>query len=104
MQSVPKARLFNGVALMRHAIHNTTPNITKTVTDKDGKDIKVRDPEATQLANSKIDEIREGFSDWLMEQSPEFKKKLEDMYNRKFNCFVRPPSSTAATRPFQTLT
>ena len=85
-----ETRLFNGVALMRHAIHNTTPNITKTVTDKDGKDIKVRDPEATQLANSKIDEIRDGFSDWLMEQSPEFKKKLEDMYNRKFNCFVRP--------------
>ena len=85
-----ETRLFNGVALMRHAIHNTTPNITKTVTDKGGKDIKVRDPEATQLANSKIDEIREGFSDWLMEQSPEFKKKLEDMYNRKFNCFVRP--------------
>lgn len=85
-----ETRLFNGVALMRHAIHNTTPNITKTVTDKDGKDIKVRDPEATQLANSKIDEIRGGFSDWLMEQSPEFKKKLEDMYNRKFNCFVRP--------------
>lgn len=85
-----ETRLFNGVALMRHAIHNTTPNITKTVTDKDGKDIKVRDPEATQLANSKIDEIRDGFSDWLMEQSPEFKKMLEDMYNRKFNCFVRP--------------
>lgn len=88
-QSVPKRACSTG-ALMRHAIHNTTPNITKTVTGKDGKDIKVRDPEATQLANSKIDEIREGFSDWLMEQSPEFKKKLEDMYNRKFNCFVRP--------------
>lgn len=85
-----ESRLFNGVVLMRHAIHNTTPNITKTITDKNGKDIKVRDPEATQLANSKIDEIRGGFSDWLMEQSPEFKKKLEDMYNRKFNCFVRP--------------
>lgn len=85
-----ESRLFNGVALMRHAIHNTTPNITKTVTDKNGKDVKVRDPEATQLANSKIDEIRDGFSDWLMGQSPEFKKKLEDMYNRKFNCFVRP--------------
>ena len=41
-----ETRLFNGVALMRHAIHNTTPNITKTVTDKDGKDIKVRDPES----------------------------------------------------------
>ena len=25
-----------------------------------------------------------------MEQSPEFKRKMADMYNRKFNCFVRP--------------
>ena len=85
-----ESRIFNGVALMRHAIHNTTPNITKTVLDKQGNETKVRDPEATQLANSKIDEIRGGFSDWLMEQSPEFKRKLAGMYNRKFNCFVRP--------------
>ena len=75
---------------MRHAIHNTTPNITKTVLDKTGKEMKIRDPEITLLANSKIDEIRNGFSDWLMEQSPEFKRKMADMYNRKFNCFVRP--------------
>ena len=75
---------------MRHAIHNTTPNITKTVLDKTGKEMKIRDPEVTLLANSKIDEIRNGFSDWLMEQSPEFKRKMADMYNRKFNCFVRP--------------
>ena len=52
--------------------------------------MKIRDPEITLLANSKIDEIRNGFSDWLMEQSPEFKRKMADMYNRKFNCFVRP--------------
>ena len=52
--------------------------------------MKIRDPEVTLLANSKIDEIRNGFSDWLMEQSPEFKRKMADMYNRKFNCFVRP--------------
>ena len=85
-----ESRIFNGIALMRHAIHNTSPNITKTILDKNGDEMKVRDPEATQLANSKIDEIRTGFSDWLCEQSPEFKQKMADMYNRKFNCFVRP--------------
>jgi N12 class adenine-specific DNA methylase len=79
---------------MKHALHNTTPNITKNVdaTDKDGKKtkIKVRDGEKIQLANSKIDEIRTGFGEWLNMQSPEFKDRLTDLYNRKFNCFVRP--------------
>jgi N12 class adenine-specific DNA methylase len=87
-------RKYDGVALMKHALHNTTPNISKSVkaTDKDGKEItvKVRDGEKIQLANSKIDEIRSGFADWLNMQSPEFKNRLTDMYNRKFNCFVRP--------------
>lgn len=56
-----------------------------------GEDVvKVRDTEAIQLANSKIDEIRNGFSDWLKEQSPEFKQRLTDMYNRKFNNSVKP--------------
>ncbi|MDR2680561.1 MAG: DNA methylase, partial [Tannerella sp.] len=87
-------RKYDGVALLKHALHNTTPNISKSAkaTDKDGKEItvKVRDGEKIQLANSKIDEIRTGFADWLNIQSPEFKNRLTDMYNRKFNCFVRP--------------
>ena len=53
-------------------------------------EVKVRDGEKIQLANSKIDEIRSGFSDWLRDQSVEFKDRLADTYNRKFNCFVRP--------------
>jgi N12 class adenine-specific DNA methylase len=79
---------------MKHALHNTTPDITKKVKYHDGdgtkKEITVRDGEKIQLANSKIDEIRNGFSDWLNMQTPEFKDRLADMYNRKFNCFVRP--------------
>ena len=58
--------------------------------DEHGNDIKVRDSEGIQLANAKIDEIRNGFSEWLEEQSPQFKERLTTMYNRKFNCFVRP--------------
>lgn len=87
-------QLFTGIHLMKHALLNTTPNITKTieVLDEKGerKSVKVADPEAIQLANSKIDEIRNGFTDWLNDQSPEFQNKLADLYNKKFNCYVRP--------------
>ena len=82
-------RTYDGIALMEHALVNTVPNITKTIT-VGGEEVKVRDSDAIQLANSKIDEIRNGFQDWLNEQNPEFKQKLADMYNRKFNCYVRP--------------
>ena len=84
-------RTYDGVALLKHALVNTVPDMTKSVgKDEHGNDIKVRDSEGIQLANAQIDEIRNGFSEWLAEQSPEFQKRLTDMYNRKFNCFVRP--------------
>lgn len=84
-------RSYNGMSLLKHALHNTVPEIKKCVgKDDHGNDIKVPDTEAIQLANSKIEEIRDGFSEWLGVQSPEFKERLVDLYNRKFNCFVRP--------------
>ena len=84
-------RTYDGISLLKHALHNTVPDIKKSAgKDENGHDIKVPDSEAIQLANTKIDEIRNGFADWLEEQSPEFKDKLADLYNRKFNCFVRP--------------
>ena len=84
-------RSYDGIALLRHALHNTTPKIMKSNgTDENGNDIKVPDAQAIQLANSKIDEIRNGFTEWLEGQSREFKDRLAQMYNEKFNCFVRP--------------
>ena len=84
-------RSYDGIALLKHALVNTVPDMTKSIgKDEHGGDIKVRDSEGIQLANAKIDEIRNGFVEWLAEQSPEFQKRLTDMYNRKFNCFVRP--------------
>jgi len=84
-----QSRTFNGLALMKHALVNTSPDITKSIMVGD-TEVRVRDSEAIQMANAKIDEIRKGFSDWLSEQSPEFKDRLSNLYNRKFNCFVRP--------------
>jgi len=84
-------RVYDGMSLLKHALLNTTPDMKKSIgKDADGKDIKVPDSEGIQLAAAKIDEIRNGFSEWLDSQSPEFKQKMTDLYNNKFNCFVRP--------------
>ena len=88
-------RTYDGINLCKHALHNTIPDISKSkmiidsVTGQE-KQVKVRDGETIQLANSKIEEIREHFSEWLNRQPEDFKKKLADRYNRLFNCFVRP--------------
>lgn len=84
-------RHYDGMSLLKHALHNTCPDMMKSIgEDEHGNDIKVRDSESIQLANAKIDEIRNGFTEWLEEQSDSFKDRLTTMYNRKFNCFVRP--------------
>ena len=84
-------RHYDGMSLLKHALHNTCPDMMKSIgEDEHGNDIKVRDSDGIQLANAKIDEIRNGFTEWLEEQSNSFKERLTTMYNRKFNCFVRP--------------
>ncbi|MBS5297746.1 MAG: DNA methylase [Prevotella sp.] len=84
-------RHYDGMSLLKHALHNTCPDMMKSIgEDEHGNDIKVRDSEGIQLANAKIDEIRNGFTEWLEEQSDSFKERLTTMYNWKFNCFVRP--------------
>ena len=84
-----ESRTFDGITLLKHALVNTTPDITKKVMVGD-QEVKVRDMEAIQMANTKIDEIRTTFTDWLHAQNDEFKNRLTDQYNDTFNCFVRP--------------
>nr|WP_315254573.1 N-6 DNA methylase [uncultured Flavobacterium sp.] len=83
------SRTFDGIALLKNALVNTTPDITKKVMIDD-KEVKVRDMEAIQMANTKIDEIRTAFTEWLHAQNNEFKERLTNQYNDTFNCFVRP--------------
>ena len=61
-------------------------------------DVKI-DSEGIQLANAKIDEIRNGFSEWLEEQSPQFKERLTTMYNRKFNCYPEAENPIGCSSP-----
>ncbi|MBD8082802.1 N-6 DNA methylase [Chryseobacterium caseinilyticum] len=87
-----ESRTFDGVALLKNALVNTTPDITKKIYIDD-REVKVRDMEAIQMANAKIDEIRKAFTDYLYAQNDEFKSRLTDQYNNTFNCFIRPQYS-----------
>ncbi len=88
-------RRYDGLNLLKHALHNTIPDINKNKEVRDletgeTKTIKVRDGHAIQMANAKIEEIRQGFVDWLGRTPESFKQQLSDRYNKLFNCFVRP--------------
>ena len=81
---------YDGIALLQHAFHDTTPDIQKCIgSDANGDDLKGPDMEKIQLANAKIQEIREGFTEYLTNLPKEKRDELQQMYNRKFNCFVK---------------
>lgn len=79
----------DGINLLEHALYNTVPIITKTISI-DGTPRQVTDNEATQLAGNKIEEIRNGFPVWLSNQRQELKDELVIRYNKLFNHSARP--------------
>ena len=89
---------LNGIELFIHGLHNSCPKLWKYKRNANGGYVynekyekeKVEDPEKTQLANTKIEEIRAAFVDWLQRQPKEERDKLADVYNRRFNCFCKP--------------
>ena len=83
--------VYDGMDLLHHAMLNTLPNINKDGgKDEHGKTIRIPDFEARQKADTLITEIRQVFVEWLHAQPDDFKERLTDLYNRKFNCYVRP--------------
>ena len=79
-------RMYDGLSLLQYALYNTTPTINKEGPAGE----KLLDNEATQLAATKIEQIRTAFVEWLPQQSAELKQSLTQRYNQLFNCFVKP--------------
>lgn len=77
-----------GHTLMEHALENTAPRYTFETTAADGSKHRVADTQAIQLAQQKIENIREGFVSWLKNLPAADKRNLEDLYNTRFNCNV----------------
>lgn len=88
----------DGIDLFIHALQDTCPKLWRYKRDSDGEIVyndkyekqKEEDPQAVQMANAKIAEIRTGWVDWLTRQSKDVKDALAKEYNEKFNCFVKP--------------
>ena len=80
---------MNAEDVLVNAMHGTFPKITKSIIIG-GERKTVVDTEATQLATSKIQDIQEKFTEWLNERPEDIKTELTDLYNKRFNCFVRP--------------
>lgn len=86
---VPKSgRTMYGYTLLEHALENTTPFFTYEVESVDGKKIRLPDNDAIQIAHQKVEQIRNNFINWLRELPDDKKKKLEDLYNDTYNCYV----------------
>jgi len=77
-----------GHTLMEHALENTTPHFTYTVSAGEGKTIRLPDNEAIQLGHQKVESIRNHFLNWLKELPQEEKDQLTNIYNDTFNCYV----------------
>ena len=89
---------IDGIDLLTHALHNSTPKLYKYKRDRRGciltndkdEELKVEDTEAMQLASDKIEEIRQGYNDWLLRQARPMQDRLAAEYNRRYNCTVKP--------------
>ncbi|OCS40109.1 hypothetical protein CFVI92203_09215 [Campylobacter fetus subsp. venerealis cfvi92/203] len=77
-------------ALMRRSLRITKDSDTETITNKNGEVIpkKVTDVEATQMANQKVENLKNLFNDWIMDDL-ERRNDLAKIYNDKFNCYVK---------------
>lgn len=89
---------LDGMDLLQHALNDTTPKLMRYkrnergayVMTASGELAKEEDPNAVQMAKTKIDEIRTAYTDWLQRQPKELRDRLADEYNKRFNCFVKP--------------
>ncbi len=81
--------MYTGLDMLRYALLDTVPNITKTIEDDQGREIKVRDSEKVRLASQKIEGIRTGFTDWMQNLPTSEKSVIEENYNRLYNAEVK---------------
>ncbi|MDR1592757.1 MAG: N-6 DNA methylase [Prevotellaceae bacterium] len=83
------SRYYNAHDVVRFALLDTMPQMTKTAGRGEEKKT-VPDTEGIQLMNANIAMIKSEWDTWLLNLPAERKLELENMYNERFNCFVKP--------------
>lgn len=82
-------RTYDGIKLLDHALNDTTPTISKKIL-VNGEGQNVPDYAKMQEANMKIERIQRTFEEWMKNRPENVKSHIEQIYNAKFNCFVKP--------------
>ena len=80
---------MDAAELFKCALQDTYPLITRQQFDGE-RNYSVTDATLTQLAESRINDIKEHFEQWLTNLPDQHKQQLADAYNRRFNGRVRP--------------
>lgn len=77
-----------GYTTLEHAFENTSPFFTYEVDGPNDTKIRLPDNDAIQLANQKIESIRNRFIEWLKELPQHEQQEITKLYNDTFNCYV----------------
>lgn len=75
--------------IISNALLNNFPELTYKAWGDNGRETVV-DAEATQMAAVKIQDMRDKFVEWFSNMPLEEKDFVANLYNERFNCFVRP--------------
>ncbi|MBW8323702.1 MAG: N-6 DNA methylase [Prolixibacteraceae bacterium] len=81
-------RYYSASEVLRFAMLDNTPEMTKSVWNGENR-VKVPDTEGIQKMNAAINLLQTEFKTWLTTLPSEKKQFLENIYNRRFNCYVK---------------
>ncbi len=85
-------RNYDGMHLLKHALHNTCPDMMKSPSARMNMAMTSRCATARAYSSPTprlTKSVTGSLNGWKSSLTP-FKERLTTMYNRKFNCFVRP--------------
>jgi N12 class adenine-specific DNA methylase len=82
-------RCYTGLELIEAGLNAQTPVVYDTVEDEQGNEKRVLNQSETVAAQAKLEEMKARFDTWLW-QDHERAEHLTQIYNERFNVFVRP--------------
>lgn len=80
---------YTGLELIEAGLNAQTPVVYDTVEDAQGKEKRVLNQQETIAAQAKLEELKTRFDTWLWSDD-ERAEQLAQIYNTRFNVFVRP--------------
>jgi N12 class adenine-specific DNA methylase len=97
------SKFKNAIEIMEYALADVTPEITYSEILPNNIKKTYKDYKAMNKISEIIDEFRSDFVKYLRKIPQEQKQMLEDLYNKKFNAYVR-PQYDGSYREFKGLT